>query len=318
MKTTRRGWFTASTVVAGAVLALAPRFALGDPPSKDVTTERYNLSPSYVPGQAFRATAKWKQTTYSTVPQGFLRPTPPNAPSDYDGGMEIDSTVTIDKVDARGGAEAYSVHFDVFRVDVPNPVQSKEYRDRMREQKQKNLPENAHPLEGSTIRYDATGAKVKIFRVLASGEDFDVTKRYPEVVPILQDLVDPDWTPVDSVFLGGEWEMNADHLFRLTRVVARAPIKGTIKCRLLAVIDGVATIAVEARILESYAKVDVRAVANGTITFDVAKRKQVGSTLVGEVSIGGDRTGLRGTGSILASKTVTDAESVAGLPVTPK
>jgi hypothetical protein len=293
-----------SAWAAGALLALGASSARAEePPGKEVAPVRYTLSPRYAPGQVFRVETRWRQSTFSQIPQGLI-PHAPNPPFEYNGSLEIDAHVTIEKVDERGGAEVYAVRFDRMRSELPTPLQSKEYRDRARERKRKNLPPEGHPLEGATIRHDASGTKARIYRVLDSGEDAEVTKRYPEIVPVMQDLVDPDWTPVDSMPLGAEWEMNADHLFRITRVVAKAPVRGTIHCRLVSVVDGIARIAVTARLLESYAQIELQIVAYGTIEFDVEARRQLGSSVHGEVSIGGPRTGLRGGGTVTASKLV--------------
>ncbi len=322
-KATRISGSRGALAVGAAVLlaGLSSPRSFGDEPG-DREKPRYNLSPAYARGATFRVEMRFQQTTVTQIPQGLV-PQPPVDWSAYDAMLDLDVVVTIDAVDARGGAQAYSARLTRFRVDVPDPLQTQEYRLRVRERKRLHLPANAHPLEGETVRYDATskGGKPRIFRVLRDGEDAAITQRYPEVVPLMQELIEPNWTPADTQVLGGVWEMNADHLFRLTRVIARAPIKGVIQARLANVADGMAYVDVASRLTESFAKVDMTIQARGRIEFDLARRRSVRSSVKGEVQISSPTSSLTGRGTLVGFVEVSDAPPselpVTGIPTAP-
>jgi hypothetical protein len=292
----------AFAVAASALLATSrSRAAAQD----EVERERFNLSPSYVLGQRFRVERRFRQTTVTSVASRRTSVPPVNF-SDYDASLEVDAEVTIEGVSDFGDATVWTVRLDRVRVDVPDPIQSQAYRLRRREQKAKRLPENAHPLEGQTVKCDLTGKKAKIFRVTKSGEDYGITQRYPEVLPLVQDLVEPDWVPVDTIPLFGEWEMDADHIFRLTKVLTRAPLEGKIRCKLLSVADGIAQIDVRATLSETYAKVEMTIDAFGRIEFDVKNRRVSGSHVKGEVQITSPGSSLRGMGTLYGESRWTE------------
>jgi hypothetical protein len=252
-------WVAAACALAAAVAVPRSRASAED----EVARQRFNLSPSYVVGTRFRVERRFRQTTVTSA--GTRRGDAPVNFSDYDASLEIDATVTVEAVTATGDAAIWGARFDRVRVDIPDPIQSQEYRLRQRERKTKGLPANAHPLEGTTVKCDVTGKKAKIYRVLKNGEDAGISQRYPEIVPLMQDLVEPDWVPVDTIPLHGEWEMTADHIFRLTRVLAKAPLEGRIRCKLVGVADGIAEIDFRAKLSETYAKVEMAIDASGEV-----------------------------------------------------
>ena len=299
---------------AWALLALmaagVPLLARADDGGETVARPRYALVPAYVPGEQFRVERHYHQSTFTGIHDSPRNPKPAVDPFSYDASMEVEALVTVEKVDARGGAEVWSARIDKMRVDIPDPIQTQEYRLRLRENKQKRLPRTAHPLEGSTVKVDQSGEKMRLFKVLASGEDAGISQRYPEVLPLMQDLVDPDWSPVDSVPVGGEWEMNADHIFRLTRVLAKSPLKGTIRCRLASVANGMATVAFTSTLKETYATIEMKIELSGRIEFDVQRRRQVGSSYKGEVQISAKGSSLQGRGTLEGGSEFTVAVSV--------
>jgi hypothetical protein len=287
-------WIAVGTVLLGAV-ALPRSGASAE--EGEVERQRYNLSPSYRPGEQFRVERRFRQTTVTSVAsrRGTV---PPVNFSDYDASLEIDAMITIEAATDSGEATTWMARFDKVRVDVPDPIQSQAYRLRQRERKAKNLPHNAHPLEGMTVKCDVSGKKPKIYRVLKNGEDAGITTRYPEIVPLMQDLVEPDWVPVDSIPLFGQWEMSADHIFRLTKVLAKAPLEGKIRCKLVAVADGIAQIDVSATLSETYAKVEMLIDVHGRIEFDVKNRRVSYAHVKGEVQITSPGSSYRGSGTL--------------------
>ena len=303
--------------LASAVLLMATASGLSAPARADDGGEtvkpRYWLSPSFTVGEKFRVERRYRQTTYTSISDSRRNPVAQGNPLEYDASMQLDAVVTIERVDAKGGALVWSVFLEKLRVDVPDPLQTPEYRLRVRERKQKRLPYNSHPLEGETVKVDLSGAKMRLFKVLDSGEDAGIVQRYPEVLPLMQELVDPDWTPVDTVSVGGEWEMNADHIFRLTKVLLKAPLKGTINCRLASVADGIANVDFTAALKETYATIEMRLEVTGRIEFDIEHRRQVGTSFKGEVQIGAKGSSLSGRGVIEGGNQFTAASgSVTG------
>jgi hypothetical protein len=303
-----RGLATAAVLLG--VVALSRSAASAE--EGEVERERFNLSPAYTAGTRFRVERRFRQTTVTSVAARRANPLPPVNFSDYDASLEIDATVTVEAVNDVAEATIWEARFDRVRVDIPDPIQSKEYRLRQRERKAKGLPHNAHPLEGSTVKCDVTGKKPRIYRVLRNGEDAGISQRYPEIVPLMQDLVEPDWVPVDTVPLFGEWEMTADHIFRLTKVLAKAPLEGKIRCRLVAVANGMAEIDVRARLSETYAKVEMAIDVWGRIEFDVKARRVAYSHVKGEVQITSPGSSLRGAGTLFGETQWSAAPDASG------
>jgi hypothetical protein len=284
----------AAGVLASLIAISGARAVSGE----ETARERFNLSPAYVAGQRFRLERRFRQTTVTGVSQGRGRGAPVNF-SDYDASLEVYAVVKVEAVTPTGEASVWEAHFERVRVDVPDPIQSQAYRLRQRERKTKGLPANAHPLEGKTVRCDISGAKPKIYRLSRKGEDHAVTQRYPEVVPLMQDLVEPDWVPVDTIPVGGTWEMEADHIFRLTKVLVKAPLEGRFRCTLLEAKDGVARIRLAAALSETYANVEMAIEGEGMIEFDLRNRRLVSSRVKGHVSISSPGSSLKGMGTMI-------------------
>jgi hypothetical protein len=298
-----------AAALAAALVSGGPRAAAED---GEVSRPRMNLSPSYTAGQRFRLERRFRQVTVTGVSQGRGRGGGPVNFSDYDAGLEVHATVKVESVTDTGEASVWEAHFDRVRVDVPDPIQSQEYRLRQRERKSKGLPADAHPLEGKTVKCDVSGKKAKIYRVTKKGADHGITQRYPEIVPLMQDLVEPDWVPVDTVPVGGSWEMEADHIFRLTKVLAKAPLEGRFRCKLVEVKDDVARIELAAALSETYAKVEMAIEGSGFIEFDVRNRRLVSSRVKGHVSITSPGSSLKGMGTIVGETQWSVAPPDAG------
>lgn len=305
---------TAFVVSVGSCLALAggvflvatPRARAGDGPEVEAT--RFSLSPEYVAGEQFRVERHFRQNTLTAAPDGALggRRGGPD-PLAYDASLQVEALVTIEKVDAKGAAAVWSAKLEKLRVDIPDPIQTQEYRLRQRERKQKHLPPNAHPLEGMTLKVEQQpDGKARLFRVLKSGEDAGISQRYPEVTPLMQALVDPDWTANEPHTIGGEWEMPADQIYRLTKVLAKTPLEGKIKCRLASVTDGVANIDFTAVLSETYATVEMKISVEGRIEFDAKRRHVIGSAYKGEVAITTKGSSTRGIGTVSGGSSYTD------------
>jgi len=294
----------------GVFLAATPGARVHAGPEVEAT--RFNINPSFTVGEQFRVERNYRQNTLTAAPEGALGRRAGVDPLAYDASLQIDALVTIEQVDAKGAAVVWSAKFDKLRVDIPDPIQTPEYRLRQREQKQKRLPPNAHPLEGVTLKVEQQAdGKARLFRVLKSGEDAGISQRYPEVTPLMQSLVDPDWTANESHTIGGEWEMPADQIFRLTKVLAKTPLEGKIKCHLTSVTDGVAHIDFTAALSETYATVEMKISVEGRIEFDVARRHAIGTTYKGEVAITVKGSSTKGIGTVSGGSSFTDASSVA-------
>jgi hypothetical protein len=280
----------------------AVRDALAD---GEVVRPRVNLSPSYHAGDQFRVVRNFRQRTVTgqSVPRG--RPVGPVNPSTYDASINVSALVTVDSTSPAGEPEVWTARLETFTYDLPEPLQSKEYRDRRRERKAKNLSEDAHPLEGAIVKVDESGPKTKVYRETESGKDYAITTRYPELLPLMQELVEPDWIPVDAIPLGGDWEMNADHIFRFTRVLMRAPLRGTILCNLSNVTNDIATINFRSKLKNNYANVDMEIVVSGTITFDLGHRRPASTSYTGEVQISSPGSSLTGIGKVDGGTTVS-------------
>jgi hypothetical protein len=287
-------WIAAACLLAAGV-ALPRSGASAE--EGEVERPRFNLSPAYVVGQRFRVEKRFRQTTVTSV-ASRRDSVPPVNFADYDASFEIDATVTVEATTDTGEATIWEARFDKVRVDVPDPIQSQAYRLRRRERKAKHLPHNAHPLEGQTVKCDISGKKPKIYRVLKNGEDAGISQRYPEIIPLMQDLVEPDWVPVESIPLFGQWEMDADHIFRMTKVLAKAPLEGKIRCKLVSVADGIAQIDVRAGLAETYARVEMAIEAWGRIEFDVKNRRVSYAHVKGEVQITSPGSSYRGAGTL--------------------
>jgi hypothetical protein len=281
----------AALVLAGGLHAATPARAQDGETSR----ERWNLSPAWSKGEVFRYVHKSRQTTITDMPFGRFSNKVLNF-SDYDAYIDLEATVTIEEVDAAAEALVWSAHFERFRFDVPNPLESEEYRKRMAEGRREGMERDAHPVEGETIKFDRSGPKTKVFKVLKDGEDYQITKRYPELLAVMQILVEPDWVPTDSVPLYGAWNMPIDALMRMTRVVMRAPIEGKLRCRLSNVSDGRAQIDVEARVGEEFRRVKMEIEGTGKIDFDVKRRKFLRSEFRGEVEISSKTSSIHGLG----------------------
>jgi hypothetical protein len=290
--------------VSVVLLVLGAAFAGGVPAARvasgdgETARPRFNLTPSYHIGDRFRVVRDYRQRTVTAQPSTVRRPINAMDPSSYDATVHVDATVTVESVTPAGDPEVWTARFDQFRYDLPDPLQNAEYRLRRRERKAKNLPEDSHPLEGEIVKVDQAGPKTKVYRETESGKDYAITQRYPEVLPLMQELVTPDWTPVDSIPLGGEWDMNADHVFRFTRVLMRTPLKGVIRCRLASVISDVATIQFTARLKNSWANIDMRLDVHGTIVFDLGRRRPGQTAYEGEVQISSPGSSTTGLGRI--------------------
>jgi hypothetical protein len=290
----------ACAVLAGAGLSFEAGTARGDDGST-AAKATYTLAPAFAAGEQFRVERRYRQTTLTTAAEGGGRRARARGdvdPLSYDAGMEVDALVTVEKVGEGGVPTAWTAKLERLRVDVPDPIQTQEHRLRQRERKQKRLPPNAHPLEGMTVRLEQDGAKPRLSRVLENGTDAGISERYPEVIPILQSFVDPDWSASKPVSVGAEWEMPADHVFRLTKVLAKAPLSGSIQCRLAAVTDGIASVDFTAKLSETYATVEMALDVEGTIEFDVEHRHQVGAAFKGAVSVSAKGSSLQGRGTI--------------------
>jgi hypothetical protein len=294
--------------VLAASLALLAVVAASPARGQDAETsrERWNLSPAWAKGEVFRYIHKTRQTTITDMPFGRFSHKVLNF-SDYDAYVEIDATVTIEEVDEAKEALVWSARFDRFRLDVPNPLESEEYRKRMAEGRRQGMERDAHPVEGEVIKFDRSGPKTRVYKVLKSGRDYAVTTRYPELLAVMQILVEPDWVPTDSVALYGTWEMPVDAILRLTKVVMRAPLEGKLRCRLANVSEGLATIHVAARVGEEFRRVQMEIDGTGTIDFDVKRRKFLKSEFRGEVEISSKTSSLRGTGKIEMSTEIAPA-----------
>lgn len=293
MRTPRLLRAAAACLALGACLAAAPAHAQ----DAETARERWNLSPAWSKGEVFRYVQKTRQTTITDMPFGRFSNKVLNF-SDYDAYLEVDATVTIEEVDAAAEAVVWSARFDRFRFDVPNPLESEEYRKRMAEGRREGMPRDAHPIEGEVVKFDRSGPKTKVFKVLKDGEDYAITKRYPELLPVMQLLVEPDWVPTDSVALYGTWVMPVDAILRMTRVVMKAPLEGKLKCQLANVSGDRAQVDVSARIWEEFRRVKMEIEGTGKIDFDVKRRKFLRSEFRGEVEISSKTSSLRGTGKI--------------------
>jgi hypothetical protein len=287
--------WAATCAVALSCGAATPRPAAAE---GEVARPRFHLSPTYVPGDRFRVVRDYRQRTVTSQPSSRANPRVQMDPSSYDATVHVDADVTVESVTPAGDANVWSARFAEFRYDLPDPLQTSEYRQRRRERKAKGLPLDAHPLEGQTVKVDGSGKRTKIYRVTDSGRDLAITTRYPEVLPLMQELVEPDWTPLDSIPLGGQWEMNADHVFRFTRVLMRTPLKGVIRCRLANVAGDLATIEFTGSLKNSYANIDMRLAVHGKILFDLAKRRPAGTSYEGEVQISSPGSSMVGLGRI--------------------
>jgi hypothetical protein len=284
------------------VLALAAaRPILAEPP-EEAARERFNLSPAFQPGETWRVVRKYRQSTVTDAAIGYFGGKNLNF-SDYDAYLDLDVVVTVEQVDDKSKATVWAVRIDRFRFDVPNPLESEDTRKRLAEGRRAHLPRDAHPLEGDTIKIDKTGAKTRIFKVLDNGEDAGVTQRYPEIIPLANEMVAPDWAPLDSVPVFGEWEMPAANVFKLTDVLLRVPVEGKIRCRLASVADGVATIDFTAQLGEEFRRVKMGISTKGRITFDLKRRQMLATEVTGEVQISSKTSNLRGTGRVVASTT---------------
>jgi len=292
-------------LAGGALFVAPPRVGAGDGPT--VEAPRYSVSPAFTVGERFRVEREYRQNTFTAAPDSNFSARAGIDPLAYDASLLIDALVTIEQVDAKGAAEVWSATFDKLRVDIPDPLQTPEYRLRMRERKQKRLAPNAHPLEGMTLKVEQAGGKARLFRVLKSGEDAGISQRYPEVTPLMQSLVDPDWTFDKPVTIGAQWEMPADQIFRLTKVLAKAPLEGKIHCRLASVVDGVANIEFTATLAETHATVEMKIAIEGRIEFDVTRRKAIETKYKGRVVISSKGSSMAGSGTVEGGSSFMDA-----------
>ena len=301
MRSTVRGELMALAATATLALALFDaRTGRTDPPAEESARERYDLSPNYTAKEQFRVRKRYRQTTVTDAAVGRFGGKNLNF-SDYDAYMDIDVSVTIEEVDPKGEAQIWAAKFERFRFHMPNPLESTDARARLSEGKRQGEERDAHPLEGETVKFDRSGAKTKIYKVLKNGEDAGITIRFPELLPIMQDLVEPDWIPVDSVPVGGEWEMPADSIFRLTRVLTRAPLVGVLKCKLASVANDVAVIELRTTLGEEFRRVLMEIQGKGVIQVDLKRKHPVKTDFNGEVQISSKTSNLRGTGRATAS-----------------
>ena len=292
----------------GGVAVFAGPAGAQDP---ETARQRWNLVPAWTKGEVYKYTQRTRQTTITDQAFGRFSNKVLNF-SDYDAYLEIDAVVTIEEVDEKKDALVWSARFDRFRFDVPNPLESEEYRKRMAEGRREGMERDAHPIEGETIKFDRSGPKTKVFKVLKDGEDYAVTKRYPELLAVMQLFVEPDWVPLDTVPLYGTWEMPVDAIMRLTRVVMKAPLEGKIRCRLGNVSGDHATIDVNARVGEEFRRVKLEIEGTGKIDFDVKQRKFLKSEFTGEVEISSKTSSLRGTGKLVSTIEIGPAALSAG------
>jgi len=315
----RRSGLALAVVVGVAAWGVpAQHPASGD---EEVARKRVNLTPSYHPGDQFRVIRDFKQRTVTgeASRRGGVGPRPNFRgglidPDQYDAMIHVEALVTVEETSPAGEPEVWKAKLEMFRYDLPDPLQSSEYRDRRREQKAKNLPENAHPLEGEIVKVDESGKKTKVYRQTEKGEDYGITNRYPEVLPLMQELVEPDWIPVESIPIGGQWEMNADHIFRFSRVLMRTPLRGTIQCSLTGIANDVATIPFRSKLKNSYAKIDMELSVSGTIVFDLGHRRPASTSFSGEVQISSPGSSLRGIGTIDGGVVVQGISPAASEP----
>ncbi len=301
-------WAGSGLALAGGLfLSATPRGRVEGGPEVEAT--RFNINPSYAVGEKFRVERTFRQNTLTAAPQGAIGGRRGGVdPLAYDASLTIDALVTIEKVDAKGAAAEWTAKFDKLRVDIPDPIQTQEYRMRERERKQKRLTPNAHPLEGMTLKVEQKpDGKARLFRVLKNGEDAGISQRYPEVTPLMQSLVDPDWTANEGHTIGGEWEMPADQIYRLTKVLAKTPLEGKIKCRLDSVVDGIANIEFTAVLAEVYATVEMKISVEGRIEFDTKRSHVIGSKYKGEVAISVKGSSTKGIGTVSGGSSYTDA-----------
>jgi hypothetical protein len=295
---------------------VAVRSARAGDDGKTAETKTYTLSPSFTVGERFRVERRYRQTTLTTYGavggRGGGRGGAGIDPLAYDASTQVEALVTVEKVSESGAATEWSAMFEKLRVDIPDPIQTQAYRLRQRERKQKRLVPNAHPLEGATLKVEQKGEKSRLYKVLKSGEDAGVTQRYPEVVPIMQSLVDPDWAAAKPMAVGAEWDMPADQIFRMTKVLARTPLEGTIKCRLASVEEGTANIDFTATLSETFATATMKIEVAGRIEFDVEKRRVVGSSYKGDVEVTAKGSSLNGRGVVEGGSTFSTADAPAG------
>jgi hypothetical protein len=304
---------TFRTILAASLLVAASQGSARA--EEEVARERYVLRPRYAAGESWRVVKQYRQSTVTNAAIGFFGGKTLNF-SDYDAYVDLDATVTVENVDENGKAQVWAIRLDKFRFDVPNPLESEETRARMSEGKRQHMPREAHPLEGEVVKIDRTKPKTRIFKVLRNGEDAGITARYPEIIPLTTDLIEPDWLPTDSVPLYGEWEMPAEHLFRLTDVVLRNPLQGKIRCKLASVVDGIATIELSALLGQEFRRVKMEISTKGRVLFDVNRRRHVLTEHNGEVQISSKTSNLRGTGTT-SGRTVTTPIPVAPEPGVP-
>jgi len=298
--TVRSSWTAFAATAALALSFLGATSSRAEPPPTEAARERYNLSPAYVAKESFRVRKRYRQSTITDAPVGYFGGKNLNF-SDYDAYLDIDVLVTVEEVDAKGDAQVWSALFERFRFDMPNPLESTEARALHAEGKRQGEERDAHPLEGETVKFDRSGPKTRIYKVLKNGEDAGITTRFPELLPIMQSVVEPDWVPVDSVPVGGEWEMPADTIFRLTRVLTREPLKGVLKCKLASVSDQVAVIELRAVLGEEFRRVRMDISGKGRIVVDLKRRHPAKTEFQGEVQISSKTSNLRGTGTVIAT-----------------
>src|SRR5262245_14324279 len=293
-----------ATVLAGALVAATGELRAEDSVTAEPT--KYELSPKFAAGETFRVERRFQQTTITTAASGRGRGTGDFNASSYDASTEIHAVVTIEAVDAKGAATAWTAKFERLRIDVPDPLQTQQYRMRVRERKQKRLPANAHPVEGATLKVEMKGDKARLFKVLKNGEDAGISQRYPEVIPIMQSLVDPDWASTSAIPGGTAGEQHADQIFRMTKVLQKTPLSGKIKCKFASVEEGVANIDWTAELSSTYATAEMKLDAGGRIEFDVAGRRTIGNKYKGEVTISAKGSSLAGRGTISGGASYTD------------
>jgi hypothetical protein len=327
--TAKGGTWAKAGLLALACAALAlPLGPLGaakaDSLGETRESPRFTLTPGYLPGKAYRVEMHLFQSTVTALSEGrFRRPFVPFDWSSYDGLFDLDALVRIDRVNSHGDATGYSVTFHRLRMDLPDPLQNHAYRMRVRERKAKNLSPFAHPLEGETIRVDGSRPEKRYFRVFRGApgghgprEVRMNANRYPEILPLLHEIVRPSWTPPDSVRVGARWTRQTDHLTAMTRVLSRTPWTGRVRATLAEVSDDVAAVDTTTTVSESTARVEMTIQARTRIEFDLARRQPTHSTIDGEVVVTSPTSSMRGSGHIHGTIDVTEIPESIATPVT--
>ena len=241
------------------------------PTREQTSRERYEIAPAYVAQECVRVRRQYRQSTLTDARVGFFGGKNLNL-SDYDAYLDIDVLVTIEAVEPKGDAQVFSAKFDRFRFHMPNPLESTDARARISEGKRQGEERDAHPLEGDTVKFDRSGPKTRIFKVLKNGEDAGITTRFPELLPIMQALVDPDWVPVEPRPVRRRVGDARRHGLPPDQGAAALAL-GDARCKLISVANDVAVIEVRTVLGEEFRRVKMEIQGKGLITVDLKQHR---------------------------------------------